>query len=248
MPRDILAVPPVAADQRIPYGDDASQFLDLFLTKGKPRGAAAFIHGGFWRAKYDLTHASHLCAGLARAGIAVASLEYRRAGNGGGWPVTFDDLRHALTAARQHLPSHPVVLGHSAGGHLALRLASAPNLEMRAAIGLAPCADLQMAYDLHLSQDAVVEFLGGTPATAPQQYAAADARQHAASLPRILIHGAADDVVPIALSRSFMAARAKDSPQPELIELAAADHFALIDPESEAFKMVLSSVERLLDG
>lgn len=246
MPRDILAVPPLPADQRIPYGDDASQFLDLFTAKGKPRGAAAFIHGGFWRAKYDLTHASHLCAGLARSGIATASLEYRRAGNGGGWPATLDDLRRALTAARQHLPSDPVVIGHSAGGHLALRLASAPRVEMKAAIGLAPCADLQMAYDLHLSNDAVVEFLGGTPATAPEKYADADAKLHPSTLPRILIHGVADDVVPIALSRSFLSARGKDAPKPELIELAGAGHFALIDPEAEAFKTVQSSIERLL--
>jgi acetyl esterase/lipase len=245
MPRDILAVPPVPADQRVPYGDDPSQFLDLFTVQGKPRGAAAFIHGGFWRAKYDLTHASHLCAGLARAGIATASLEYRRSGNGGGWPATFDDLKAALTAARQHLPSNPVVLGHSAGGHLALRLASA-KVAMKGAIGLAPCADLQMAYHLHLSNDAVVEFLGGTPATAPGQYSAADAKLHPALLPRILVHGTADDVVPIALSQSFVSARVKDTPKPELIELAGTDHFALIDPEAEAFKTVLGSVERLL--
>lgn len=246
MPRDILALPPVPADQRVPYGDDPSQFLDLFSAKGKPHGAAAFIHGGFWRAKYDLTHASHLCAALARAGIATASLEYRRAGNGGGWPATLDDLKRALTAARQHLPSHPVVLGHSAGGHLALRLASAAGVEMKGAIGLAPCADLQMAYHLHLSNDAVVEFLGGTPASAPGQYSAADAKLHASKLPRILIHGAADDVVPIALSHSFISARAKDSPPPELIELAGTDHFALIDPGAEAFRAVLRSVDRLL--
>jgi len=244
--RDLLAMPPTPADQRVPYGDDRSQFLDLFLTRGKTRGTAAFIHGGFWRAKYDLTHASHVSAGLARAGIATASLEYRRSGNGGGWPATFDDLKRALTVARQHLPSDPVVLGHSAGGHLALRLASESKVEVKGAIGLAPCADLQMAYDLHLSNDAVVEFLGGTPAAARAKYADADARLHASKLPRILIHGTADDVVPIALSRSFMGARGNDTPKPELIELAGVDHFALIDPEADAFKTVLSSVERLL--
>lgn len=246
MPRDILAVRPVPADQRVPYGDDASQFLDLYVAKGKRRGSAAFIHGGFWRAKYDLLHASHICAALANAGIATANLEYRRAGNGGGWPATLEDLKRALVAARQHLPSDAVVLGHSAGGHLALRVASEAGLPMRGAVGLAPAADLQLCYDLHLSHDAVVEFLGGTPENAAAQYAAADAKRHASSLRRVLIHGTADAVVPIALSRSFLSARAGDSPRPELVELAGVDHFALIDPESAAFQTVFAKVQELL--
>jgi hypothetical protein len=52
------------------------------------------IHGGFWRAKYDLAHAGHMCAALTASGIATWNLEFRRAGNrGGGWPGTFEDVR-----------------------------------------------------------------------------------------------------------------------------------------------------------
>jgi acetyl esterase/lipase len=245
MPRDITELPPVPAGQRIPYGDDPSQFLDLFVPKAKPRGAAVNIHGGYWRAKYDLAHASHLCAALAAGGIATANLEYRRVGNGGGWPVTFDDLKRALTAAREHLPFAPVVVGHSAGGHLALRLASARS-DVKGALALAPVADLQMAYDLHLSNDAVVEFIGGTPAAKPQAYADADALRHSAAVPRTLLHGITDDVVPIALSRSFVQARHADSGAVTLIELEGADHFALIDPASAAWPKVLAAVEKLM--
>ena len=43
-------------------------------------GFAVFVHGGFWRAKYDLSHANAFCAALAARGIVTANLEYRRVG------------------------------------------------------------------------------------------------------------------------------------------------------------------------
>ena len=87
---------------------------------------AIVIHGGFWRVEYGLDHIGHLCRELARQGIASWSLEYRRVGNpGGGWPNTFRDVVSGFKAARVRFadPANVVVIGHSAGGHLALRLA-----------------------------------------------------------------------------------------------------------------------------
>ncbi|MBI2677861.1 MAG: alpha/beta hydrolase [Candidatus Koribacter versatilis] len=254
MARDITIATPILATQRLRYGADASQFFDLFLPPPNSQradlsvpGFAVMVHGGFWRAKYDLSHASHLCAALAAAGITTANLEYRRAGNGGGWPATLHDLCAALAAARQHFAAAPVVIGHSAGGHLALRLASDAT-DLKGVVALAPVADLRLAYDLHLSNDAVVEFLGGTPAERPAVYAAADAALHAAGVPRILIHGTHDDVVPIALSHSFIQKRRADGGKVELVELADATHFDLIDPASQAWPTVLTTVRGLLQG
>src|SRR6266436_9645968 len=105
---DILSLAPPKADARVVYGSDANQFLDLRLPKGKgPHALAIVIHGGFWRAKYDLGYAGHLCAALTAKGIATANLEYRRVGNtGGGWPGTFADVRAGdqflLQNARQY--------------------------------------------------------------------------------------------------------------------------------------------------
>src|SRR5260370_15152153 len=98
MSDDILPLAPPPADARLFYGSDPNQFFDLRLPKSKgPHPVVINIHGGFWRAKYNLDHAGHLSAGLTRAGIATWSLEYRRVGNpGGGWPGTF--LRTALGA------------------------------------------------------------------------------------------------------------------------------------------------------
>ena len=85
MSEDILDLPAPPAHARIPYGADPLQFGDLRLPPGEgPHALAVVIHGGYWRARYDLTHIGHLCAALTAAGIATWSLEYRRLGNPGG--------------------------------------------------------------------------------------------------------------------------------------------------------------------
>src|SRR5258706_14697474 len=124
----ILDPPPPPADARVPYGGDPNQFGDVRVPKSAgPHPAVVNIHGGFWRARYDLGHAGHLCAALAKAGIASWNLEYRRVGNaGGGWPGSFEDVTQGFLflreiAARFALDlKRVVVIGHSAGGQLAL--------------------------------------------------------------------------------------------------------------------------------
>ena len=100
---DILSQPPPPPDQRVAYGSDPNQFLEVRLPPGKgPHPVLLNIHGGFWRAKYGLEHAGHLCDALRGAGVAVFNVEYRRVGNdGGGWPGTFADIRSAYGYVRQ---------------------------------------------------------------------------------------------------------------------------------------------------
>jgi len=90
----ILTATSPPADARLPYGNDPNQFGELRVPKGDgPFPVGMNIHGGFWRAKYDLAHAGHLCAALTSKGIATFNLEYRRVGNkGGGWPGSFEDV------------------------------------------------------------------------------------------------------------------------------------------------------------
>ena len=141
------------------------------------------IHGGYWRAKYDLQHAGHLCAALTAKGLATWNVEYRRVGNpGGGWPGTFEDLRSAYRyvsqlAQRYNLDlSKMVVSGHSAGGQLALCLAG-HETTIKRVVSLAGVVDLQQAWELHLSDNAVVDFLGGEPSRVPEHYREADPMQ-----------------------------------------------------------------------
>jgi acetyl esterase/lipase len=246
MKRDITELAPVPAQKRIRYGEEPSQFFDVFLPKTKRvPGAAMMIHGGFWRAKYDLLHTSHLCAALAEAGIAVANLEYRRVGEtGGGWPGSYEDVLAGFDRVAREFWTTPVVLGHSAGGHLALRMAV--DRSPAGVVALAPVADLEMAYRLNLSNGATAEFVGGTPQSQPEQFEAADPMRHSSNVRRALLHGTNDDDVPISLSESFVRTREADPGEVRLVRIGAANHFDLIDPQSEAWEIVVSSVRSLL--
>jgi acetyl esterase/lipase len=258
MSDDILTLPAPPADARLVYGSDPNQFLDLRIPKSKgPHPTVINFHGGFWRAKYNLDHAGHLCGALTANGLATANVEYRRVGNqGGGWPNTFADIRSAYQFLRQDARQHGldlqkfVVIGHSAGGQLALCLA-AHEPSLASVVSLAGVVDLQRAYQLHLSNDAVVEFLHGTPAEVPDHYREADPMQ--SSIPQgrqWLIHGVNDDVVPSAFSRDYVSSKkkrsGKDSEDVHLLEVPAAGHFDLIDPRTQAWQQVQQTVLHLL--
>ena len=241
-------------DLRLPQSD---------LTTGTKKSARLYplvinIHGGYWRAKYNLDHAGHLCAALTAKGVATANLEYRRVGNeGGGWPNTFADIRSSYNFLLQNASLHNLdpqrflIIGHSAGGQLALCLA-AHEPSVTRVLSLAGVVDLQRAYQLHLSNDAVVEFLRGTPSQVPDHYREADPMQLSISQARQwLIHGSADDVVPPAFSRDYVAAKqkraGKEKEDVHLLEIPEADHFDLIDPRSPAWKQVAPAVLDLVN-
>ncbi|MEO8369890.1 MAG: alpha/beta hydrolase [Candidatus Solibacter sp.] len=224
----VLIDPPPTADERLRYGDQPSQFVDVRRPAGSgQRPLVVMIHGGFWRARYDLAHAGHLCAALTAAGFPTVNIEYRRTGEpGGGWPGTFEDVKRAIEFVRGE---HTIVMGHSAGGHLALWVAAEiPGLT--AVIGLAAVATLHQS----LSNHAARELMGGEAWEFPERYAYADPARPTA-VPRVILHGDADDTVPIALSRAYEAPA-------KLIELPGAGHFDVIDPESECFHTVVGEL------
>lgn len=203
------------------------------------------IHGGFWRSRYDLVHANPLCEAMAREGFPTANIEYRRAGQpGGGWPGTLDDVLAAVRFARSQVKAPAIVMGHSAGGHLALWLASEMP-DLAGVVALAPVASLRLAWERYLSDGAVRDFLGGSPDEVPDRYAAADPEVRAAAIPRILIHGTADEVVPLEVSRAYVNARSADANPPRLVELAGVDHSDVIDPDSPAWEAVLAALSEL---
>jgi len=254
MSDDILGLPPPPADARLPYGTDPNQFGDLRMPKGKgPYPIVMNLHGGYWRAKYDLAHAGHLCAALSASGFATWNVEYRRVGNeGGAWPGTLEDVVSAyrfLPQLAKHYPldaSKVLVMGHSAGGQLALCLA-AHQITISSALALAGVLDLERAYELHLSNDAVVEFLGGTPKTVPEHYEEADPMR--LSIPKarqFVVHGSDDDTVPLDFSSKYVAAKKKRGESVTLIEIPKAGHFDLIDPRSAAWPKVVYSVKQLM--
>jgi acetyl esterase/lipase len=254
MSEDILSLTPPPADHRLSYGTDPNQFGDLRIPKASgPFPVVMNIHGGFWRAKYDLEHAGHLCAALTKKGIATWNLEYRRVGNaGGGWPGSFEDVANGFRflpqIAKQYKldVSRVLVMGHSAGGQLALCLA-AHEPALTRAVSLGGVVDLQRAFKLHLSNDAVVEFLGGKPAEVAEHYQEADPMQLSISKARqVLIYGIKDDVVPPDFSRKYAEVKCAKGENVKLVEIANADHYDVIDPRSDAWKRVDGTVTELL--
>jgi acetyl esterase/lipase len=254
--QDILIRLPAGADRRLTYGSDPNQFVDVRVPRSKgPHPVVFFIHGGFWRAKYDLGHTGHLCDALKKTGIASWNVEYRRVGNsGGGWPGTFEDIRAAyhllLRSAKEHgsqfNPTRICVAGHSAGGHLALCLAAFEKSVTRA-ISLAGVLDLRRAWDLHLSNDAVVEFLGGTPTDVPENYR--ESSPIAREIPRtrqVVIHGTADTEVPYEISKSYVETKKKSGEHVELITLQDVGHFEIVDPVSAVWPKIQESIQKAL--
>jgi acetyl esterase/lipase len=260
---DIMTRTPLAADERIPYGESPLQFGDLRLpAESGPCPLLIVVHGGFWRARYDREYMGFACEALRVMGIATWNVEYRRLGDaGGGWPGTFLDAAAAADAVRDLAVHYPLdlarvaAMGHSAGGHLALwlagrhrlpresPLAASDPLPLQGVISLAGVCDLREAWTRRLSHGVVRDLLGGTPEQVPERY---DAASPAALLPlgvrQWLIHGTADRNVPYALSAEYArrAAGARDAV--DLVALPGMGHFDVVDPTSVAWPAVERAV------
>ncbi len=153
-PREVLTRPSPPPDATVAYGDHPDQLADLRRPAGDgpPRPLVVVVHGGFWRAEYDRAHTGPMAAALAALGHPVAQIEYRRTGQpGGGWPHTLTDVRAGVAAlpglAAAALPGRvapvpPILIGHSAGGHLALYVAAHAPQTVAGVLALAPVADL----------------------------------------------------------------------------------------------------------
>ena len=231
------------------------------------------IHGGFWRSLYGADLGEPLAEDLAAHGMAAWNLEYRRAGNGGGWPHTFSDVLAGIDKLGDIAGEHGlgldrvVALGHSAGGHLAVWAAGRDRL---AQLG-APDADRQLlrrdddgavhltgvvsqsgllnlaeAERLNLSNGAVSNLLGGSSAKYPKRHKYADPMSAVPlTVPVYAVHGTDDDDVPASQSDSYAAA-AKSAGAPVQLLKVPGDHFALIDPKAAAYRKCRELVQLLL--
>nr|BBH95795.1 hypothetical protein KTA_39940 [Thermogemmatispora argillosa] len=248
---------------RLNYGSQPLHFGELRLPSSPgPYAVVVLIHGGFWRNPYDLSLMTGLAKDLTAHGLATWNIEYRRLGDaGGGWPGTLQDVALAVDFLPQVAESYRldlrrlVCVGHSAGGQLALWLAARPllarqalgaeqpsfateqALPLRGVVSLAGVADLEAGWQRHLGRDAVAELLGGSPADVPERYRlASPAALLPLGVPQVLIHGTADDRVPVEISRSYAERAQRAGDQATLVELPDVDHFALIDPGSAAWQ------------
>jgi len=235
------------SDGTVPYGDDPEQFAELYTPQGESRGVVVVIHGGFWKAQYDHTLGQPLAASLADEGWTAWNIEYRRVGNGGGAPETFDDVAAALDALAdvEGLDTSTVVtLGHSAGGHLAVWAAgrTEPRVAVTHVISQAGVLDLRGAHAAGLGGGAVQTFLGHSPGLDDAAYD--PLQQIPLDAPVWCVHGRDDVIVPISQSVDYVAAATEAGAQAELVEVEG-DHFVVIDTGSDAWTRTLGILDQI---
>jgi pimeloyl-ACP methyl ester carboxylesterase len=238
---DILTdPPPPAAGARVAYGSGALQFGDLRLPAGAgPFPLAVVLHGGYWQSTYNLIHTGHMCIALAEGGIASWNLEYRRVGDPGGeWPAAGEDVGLALSQLEQLPFEHDgrtALVGHSAGGQLALWAAKRTGLPV---VALAPVSDVRDSTERRGPESAPARFM------APEHYAdGSPIELLPLGVPQIVIHGTADDSVPFEMSERYVEAAGGEA---ELVALDGIGHFELIDPQAPEFGVTLDAVRRVL--
>lgn len=263
---EVLTRTAEAPDLSLQYGDGPYHVLDVRLPAAASGAAlVVVVHGGFWRSRYDRSHTYPQCDGLVAAGYVAATVEYRRVGGrGGGWPGTFDDIASvtdsvvslvADAVGRRVDQQRVVLVGHSAGAHLARWAASrhrlppdspwrrAEPLPVHGVVSLAGVVDLTMADHRQLGSGAAAALLGGSATEQPERYAAADpARLLPTGIRTVLVHGESDDVVPVEISASYAEQARAAGDQADLHVLEGVGHFELIDPLSQAWPAVLDAI------
>lgn len=244
----------------VQYGPHPDQTADLYLPEDSRPPVVVLLHGGFWRMPYGRDQLNPVAQELVKHGYAVWNLGYRRVGAPGvSWKDTLDDvltgIRHVARLDNVALDlERVIVVGHSAGGHLALWAAAQSRRKeiagevvgIAAVVGLAAVSDLVEAWKLDLGKGAVAQLLAAAPDEEPDRYRSTSPR---ALLPidvrQELLHGAQDSAVPLSMSRDYIAAASAAGDDAELYVLPESGHMDFLDPLSGAFAMLLARLEQL---
>lgn len=247
------------------YGKDESQYGELYLPTGPRRpGMVVVIHGGFWKARYAADLGAPLAADLAARGWCAWNLEYRRVGNGGGWPATLADVAAGIDLLAELDPDvaaldldRVVAIGHSAGGQLAAWAAgrpglpaeapgAAPRVRLTGVISQAGVLDLIQGAADDLGAGAVPRLLGGLPGELPERYRLASPREQLPlAVPVRCLHARDDDTVPFSQSADYVRAAQAAGDDASLVEVTGG-HFGLIDPAAPAWQAALDQLPGLL--
>ncbi len=272
-PEELAALPSRPPDWRIPYGVDSSQYGEVRIPAGTgPHPLVVLIHGGCFKATYATAQYFGATADALKAdGIATWNIEYRRLGEpGSGWPGTYLDVGRAVDhvraiAGEYHLDLGRVaVVGHSAGGHLAMWTAArrrlpaaselyAPDpLPVRGVMNLAGPVDMTaniQGYETLCRDTVITSLLGGTPAAVPDRYAQASAiKLLPLAIPQVIVLGSHEDFVPLPLVDAYVQAATEAGDQVRRILIAGAGHFEIASPLSFTWPQVKSAIQSLLDG
>jgi acetyl esterase/lipase len=236
-----LRLPPAAAPTAL---GDAPGAVPTALGDGQPPPVAVLLHGGFWRSVWAADLMDALAVDLAARGFAAWNLEYRRPDRY-GWTATASDVAAGLGAlsdmdARLDL-NRVAVLGHSAGGQLALRVA-ADHGRIALVVPLAGVLDLAGGDGRGIGTGAVTAALGGPRYEVPEVYAASDPMARVPiGVPQLVVQGADDDLDLIDFNRRYVAAARAAGDDVTYIE-EPGDHFAVIDPAAPLWHTIAGAL------
>ena len=272
-PEELASLPTQPPDQRISYGTDSSQYGELRLPTGPgPHPVVVLVHGGCFKAAYaGASYFGQMGDALKVKGIATWNIEYRRLGQpGGGWPGTYLDVAHGVDHLRAIAPQHKldlgrvVIVGHSAGGHLAMWAAARSRVPKRSAIYVANPLPVRGVVDLAgpvdmtahireyegLCRDSVITtLLGGTPATVPDRYAQASPMALLPlGVPQAIAIGTYEDFVPRELVDAYVSAATKAGDSVRTLFFPGAGHFEIASASQWTWPRIETAIRALLDG
>lgn len=268
---DLLDRPQPKPGQTIAYGKDALQVVDLWLPPGKaPHPVVLMIHGGCWLTDVaDRSIMNWIADDLAKRGIAVWNVEYRGVDRpGGGYPGTFQDVAAAADLLVRDGPKlglatdRVVVIGHSAGGHLALWLAARPALPASSpfhataplrpgtAISQGGIPDLRTIAGLPdhgCGIKGAVAMAGAASPDRPDVYADTSPPEMPASgVAEIQVNGDSDTIAPPAFAADYAAKRKAKGQEVRSVTVAETGHVELIAPDSKAWGEQVKIIEAAL--
>lgn len=268
--QDYLALSGSAPTQHVAYGPAPSQFAELFQPSGDgPFPVAVIVHGGCWTKEFGgITQMHNMAGALRQQGIAVWNVEYRRFDEeGGGYPGMYHDVGTALDRLRALAPerrldlSRIVLVGHSAGGHLAQWAASrarlprssplyvADPLPVPTVISLGGLADLRNEQSLiKTSCDRDMAQLAGTASAArPDIFAdTSPAELLPAGVRTVLIHGEFDTISPLRAGQAYARRAQAAGDHAEVIVLPGGSHYDEVAASSPSWTIVSAQIRKAL--
>ncbi|WP_084385605.1 alpha/beta hydrolase family protein [Rhodococcus sp. WMMA185] len=239
------------------YGSHRDQRCELRIPNGKSLfPVAVLIHGGYWRAPWELDLMDALAVDLTNRGYLTWNVEYRRSKEN-GWAAMTSDVADALQAVST-IPEadleRVVVLGHSAGGQLALRAAAdavadtetaTATVRPALAVSLAGVLDLRLADERGLGGGAVSNAVGGRwPDDRATYEQSSPIDRLPLQIPQLVACGTQDEPDLLEISREFVAAAAETTDNVQLIE-GPGNHFSVIDPESEIWGNIADAIDAI---
>ena len=237
---DVLQLPIAEVAQAQDYGSSPQNTVINIRGSDSSRGVVTLIHGGCWSNAYDRDHTLPMAEALSTAGYDVWVPEYRRVGDsGGGWPGSLEDIIAAVEFVTDKTEQPPILVGHSAGGHLALRAAQT-GLAIGGVVGLAPITDL-VSYGAESGscQSMVAPFMGDETYSPDASYRDASVTINAINIPIAVVIGKEDPIVGASQVAVFDAI--------QITTVDGAGHFDVIHPETEAFSAVLAALEAMTE-